>query len=143
MNLQVTPGLVTADVDGERVVLAASPIPPGIWAEVDATAPNLAQTLEHTWEEPLWPETVTAIGSPDAVAAVRRHLENDRELLLRWRGHSAETESDQPWEGGPLPELPAAARRPPDSVPKRFGSSGIYVGGEDLVTALVRAYDAF
>lgn len=143
MNLDVTPGLVTADVDGERVVLGAAPIPAGIWAAVDVASVNLAQTLEHTWEEPLWPEAVTTVGSADAIAAVRRRLERDRALLLRWRGYPSEGEVGDSWAGAHLPPLPPPARRPPDSVPKRFGSSGIAHAGDDLVEALVRVYGAF
>jgi hypothetical protein len=142
VNVAVTPGLVTADVDGERVVLGAPTIPPGIWAAVDVTSANLAQTLDHTWEEPLWPETVTTVGSPAAVAAVRRRLEGDRELLLRWRGYPGDAEIGDPWRGGPLPELPPRSRRPPDSVPKRFGTSGIRSDQSDLTDILVTAYAA-
>lgn len=143
MKLEVTPGLVTAEVDGERVVLGAAPIPPGIWAAVDVESSNLAQTLDHTWDEPLWPEAVTTVGSPEGVAAVRRRVEGDRELLLRWRGYPGEREVGDAWSGTPLPPLPPSARRPPDSVPKRFGTSGITCGSGDLVEALVAAYTAF
>lgn len=143
MKLDVTPGLVTADVDGEHVVLGAAPIAAGVWAAVDVALPNLAQTLDHTWEEPLWPESVTTVGSPEAVAAVRRELEADRDLLLRWRGYPGETEVGDAWSGAALPELPRRSRRPPDSVPKRFGTSGIYAVHGDLVEALVAAYAAF
>jgi hypothetical protein len=143
VKIEVAPGLATADVDGERVVLAAPPIPAGVWAEVDAGSSTLEQTLAHTWEEPLWPEDVTSVGPPDLVAAVRRRLEEDRELLLRWRGFGSDDEAAGAWTGGALPELPPPARRPPNSVPKRFGSSGVVSAGSDLVEALVRVYDAF
>lgn len=143
-NLVVTPGIVTADVEDEAIVLAAPTISRGIWAAIDATASNLAQTLEHTWEEPLWPESVTGSGSPDAIEALRRVVEGDRTLLLRWRGYGEESsDAGDAWTGAPLPELPATARRPPSSVPKRFGSAGIPYGGADLVEGLVRVYDAF
>lgn len=142
MKLDVTPGLVTADVDGEHVVLGAPPIPRGIWAAVDVTSVNLAQTLDHTWDEPLWPEAVTSVGSPEAVGAVRRQLEADRELLLRWRGYPGEAEMGDAWSGGALPELPPRSRRPPDSVPKRFGTSGIRTDRGDLTEVLVTAYAA-
>lgn len=142
-NLRVSPGIVTADVDGERVVLAAPPIAPGIWVSVDVGASNLAQTLEHTWEEHLWPETLTTEGSVDAVHSVRRALETDRRRLLLWRGYGSATSGEDEWVGAALPELPTPARRPPSSVPKRFGSSGLQAAGDDLAVALAGVYDAF
>lgn len=142
-NLRVSPGIVTADVDGERVVLAAPPIPAGIWAAIDVNAPNLAQTLEHTWEERLWPESMTASGSQMAVDAVRQAIEDDRQLVLRWRGCAGAPTHDDAWGAGELPVLPPPARRPPSSVPKRLGSSGLHASGEDLVAVLIRIYDEF
>jgi len=146
-ELRVESSLVTALVDGERVSLSAPPIPPGIWAAVDVESPMLAQTLEHTWEEPLMPADLVKVGAPEHVAALlaafAAAVEVEPELLLRWRGYrSEEPVSDDPWEGGELPALPPPARRPPESVPKRFGASGIRVGDDDLVTVLSRAYAA-
>ena len=80
----------------------------------------------------------------DAFKALPRDAPIEMLNLLRFRGLPSETASDgDPWRGGKLPELPPPARRPPESVPKRFGSSGIRVGDEDLVEVLVRAYAAF
>jgi hypothetical protein len=147
-SLRVEPSLVTGLVDGDQVSLSAPAIAPGIWAEVDPASPNLAQTLEHTWEEPLVPEQVVQAGAPEHVAALAHRFaeafDADPSLLLRWRGLPTEAASaDDPWRGGKLPELPPPARRPPDSVPKRFGASGIRVADEDLVEVLVRVYAAF
>jgi hypothetical protein len=147
-SLRVEPSLVTADVGGEQVSLSAPAIPPGVWAEVDPGSPSLAQTLEHTWEEPLLPEQVVQAGRPEHVAALAHRFaeafDEDPALLYRWRGLPTETASeDDPWRGGRLPDLPPPARRPPDSVPKRFGASGIRVADEDLVEVLVRVYAAF
>src|SRR5262249_23530727 len=115
-----------------------------IWAEVDVTSPTLAQTLEHTWEEPLVPRDIATSG-PHADAllqAFAEAVEDDPHLLLRWRGYDHTPAEGDPWQGGTLPALPALARRPPESVPNRFGASGIRVGDDDLVTVLVRAYAA-
>lgn len=147
-SLRVESSLVTAEVDGEQVSLSATAIPTGIWAEVDARSSTLAQTLEHTWDEPLVPEHVVSSGRPEHVAALAHAFaeafDEDVSLLLRFRGLPSETAADgDPWRGGQLPELPPPARRPPESVPKRFGASGIRVGDEDLVEVLVRAYAAF
>jgi hypothetical protein len=147
-ELRVEPSLVTALVDGEAASLSATAIPAGIWAEVDASSVSLAQTLEHTWDEPLVPEHVVGAGRREHVAALARAFaeafDADLSLLLRFRGLPSDRGADgDPWRGGSLPDLPASARRPPESVPKRFGSSGIRVGDEDLVEVLVRAYAAF
>jgi hypothetical protein len=143
VKLDVTPGLVTADVNGERVVLAAPPIPAGIWSAVDVSSPTLAQTLEHTWEEQLWPDGLTAVGSPAGVAAVRERLEAEPALLLRWRGYGDGKAGGDEWRGAELPSLPESNRRLPDSVPKRLGRSGIGLGGGDLVEALGAVYRSF
>jgi hypothetical protein len=143
-GLRVEPSLVTGRVDGEPVSLSAPPIPRGIWAEVDVTSPTLAQTLEHTWDEPLVPRDIATSG-PHADAllqALAEAVEEDPTLLLRWRGYDRTPAEGDPWQGGVLPALPALARRPPESVPNRFGASGIRVGDDDLVTILVRAYAA-
>jgi hypothetical protein len=146
-ELRVEPSLVTGRIDGELVSLSAPTIASGIWAEVDTHSSSLAQTLEHTWEEPLVPASVVRAGTPahvDAlIGAFSDAVDEDKSLLLRWRGYELAAQSDDdPWRGGPLPELPAPARRPPESVPKRFGASGIRVADEDLVEVLVRAYAA-
>lgn len=147
-ELRVEPSLVTAEVEGEQVSLSATPIAAGIWAEVDERSSSLPQTLEHIWDEPLVPEHVVSSGRPEHVAvlahAFAEAFDDDVQLLLRFRGLPSETANDgDPWRGGKLPELPPPARRPPESVPKRFGSSGIRVADEDLVEVLVRAYAAF
>jgi hypothetical protein len=144
-DLRIEPSLVTARVEDETVTLSAPPIPAGIWAALDVRSPNLAQELDHTWEEPLVPNQITRVGSSDAVAAVAtafaEAIDGDLSLLLRWRGFGAGVPTDgDAWHGGELPELPAPARRPPDSVPKRFGTSGIHSAHGDLVEALVAAY---
>ncbi|HZQ82520.1 MAG TPA: hypothetical protein VFB25_11155 [Gaiellaceae bacterium] len=143
-ELRVEPSLVTAVVNGAPASLSAPPIPRGIWAELDVSDPNLAQVLDHTWEEPLIPVEVVEVGETAPLwHAFAEAVDEDPTLLLRWRGYGPAEASDDPWRGGPLPELPAPARRPPESVPKRFGASGIQVGGEDLVEVLIRAYAAF
>jgi hypothetical protein len=125
-DLRVEPSLITARVDGRPVTLSAPPIAPGVWAAIDGSvtadrqSESLAQQLEHIWDEPLVPEEVVRVGSRADVAAV-----------------------EGAWHGGELPPLPAPARRPPDSVPKRFGASGIATSDGDLVEVLVRAYAAF
>jgi hypothetical protein len=152
-GLRVEPALITARVDGREVALSAPPIPPGIWAAVGdvpvgVQSEQFAQRLEHTWEEPLVPRHVTRLGSDDDVAAVVHALaeaiDGDASVLLRWRGFGAVADDvADAWRGGELPELPPPARRPPESVPKRFGASGIQTPDGDLVEVLVRAYRAF
>ena len=153
-QLRIDPSLITARVDGRPVTLSASPIPQGIWAAIDGQvtpgrqSEDLVQLLDHTWEEPLLPHDVVSVGAADDVAAVVRavadEIERDPATLLRWRGFAAGlTVGDEAWRGGELPPLPPPARRPPESVPKRFGASGIVVGGEDVVETLIRAYRAF
>jgi hypothetical protein len=153
-ELRVDRSLITARVDGRQVTISAQPIPPGVWAAIaaqvtpDRQSLELAQLLEHTWEEPLVPEEVVRVGAVDDVAAVAgavaAEIERDPSTLLRFRGYGAGTvDSDEAWRGGELPPLPPPARRPPDSVPKRFGASGIPTADGELVEVLVRAYRAF
>jgi hypothetical protein len=145
-DLRVEPSLVSGTVDGEPTSLSAPPIPRGIWAEVDVSSPLLAQTLAHTWEEPLVPKDIATSGAhADALLqAFAEAVEEDPALLLRWRGYDDATPAEgDPWRGGQLPALPPPARRPPESVPNRFGASGVRVGDADLVEHLVRVYRAF
>jgi hypothetical protein len=153
-GLRVEPSLISALVDGRRVTLSAPPVPPGIWAAVEASvtpdrqSQHLAQLLDHTWDEPLVPGEIVRLGDEADVAAVAHAvaaaIDDDPSTLLRWRGYRAgERATDDAWRGGPLPELPPPARRPPDSVPKRFGASGIATADGDLVEILARAYAAF
>jgi hypothetical protein len=153
-ELRVETSLITARVDGRSVTLSAQPIPPGVWAAIaaqvtpDRQSLELAQLLEHTWEEPLVPEELVRIGADEDVAAlagaVAEEIERDPSTLLRFRGFAAQAASDgSAWQGGELPPLPPPARRPPDSVPKRFGASGIPTADGELVEVLVRAYRAF
>ena len=152
--LRIEPALVTARVGGRAVTLSAPPIPPGIWAAVAGSVTpkrqsfELAQLLEHTWVEPLVPAEVVRVGADADADAVLRALaaevDRDPAALLRWRGYDAESATgDEAWRGGELPPLPPPARRPPESVPKRFGASGIATPDGDLVEVLVRAYRAF
>jgi len=152
--LRIEPSLITATVDGRPVTLSAQPIPPGVWAAIaaqvtpDRQSLELAQLLEHTWEEPLVPDELVRVGAEDDVAAVAgavaAEIERDPSSLLRFRGYAAERARDEAaWRGGELPPLPPPARRPPDSVPKRFGASGIPTADGELVEVLVRAYRAF
>jgi hypothetical protein len=153
-DLRVEPSLITARVEGRPVTLSAPPISPGIWAAIDGQvsadrqSEELAQLLEHTWEEPLVPAEVVRVGADEDVAAVvlavAEQVDARPATLLRWRGYGGKAPAaDDAWRGGELPPLPPPARRPPDSVPKRFGASGITVGGEDVVETLIRAYRAF
>jgi hypothetical protein len=153
-DLRIDSSLITARVDGRSVTLSAQPIPPGVWAAIaaqvtpDRQSLELAQLLEHTWEEPLVPEELVRIGAADDVAAlagaVAAEIERDPSTLLRFRGFAAQAANDgSAWQGGELPPLPPPARRPPDSVPKRFGASGIPTADGELVEVLVRAYRAF
>jgi hypothetical protein len=143
-DLRVEPGLVT----GNGAALSAPVIPPAVWAAVDVNRSTLVQDLEHTWEEPLIPKAITQVGKPEAVAALAaaftEAVDADPKFLLRWRGYGPPVAADgDAWAGGGLPQLPPPARRPPDSVPKRFGTSGIAHAGEDIVDAFVRVYEAF
>jgi hypothetical protein len=153
-ELSVGPSLVSARVDGRQVTLSAPPIPPGIWAAVESSVTSdrqseqLAHLLDHTWDEPLIPSEIVRVGDDADVAAVAQAfaaaIDDDPAMLLRWRGYAADAaQAGDPWRGGPLPELPPPARRPPESVPKRFGASGIATPDGDLVEILVRAYAAF
>jgi hypothetical protein len=153
-ELHIESSLITARVDGRPVTLSAQPIPPGVWAAIasqvtpDRQSLELAQLLEHTWEEPLVPQELVRVGAEEDVAAVAGavadEIERDPSVLLRFRGYAAaSTEADEAWQGGDLPPLPPRARRPPDSVPKRFGASGIQTADGELVEVLVRAYRAF
>jgi hypothetical protein len=143
-DLRVEPGLVT----GNGATLSAPVIPPAVWAAVDVDRSTLAQDLEHTWEEPLVPASITQVGEPEAVAALAaafaEAVDADPKLLLRWRGYGPPVAAGRDaWVGGELPQLPPQARRPPDSAPKRFGTSGVAHAGEDIVDAFVRVYEAF
>ena len=153
-ELRIESSLITARVDGRPVTLSAHPIPAGVWAAIDGQVTpdrqslELAQLLEHTWEEPLVPEELVRIGEDADVAAVAgavaAAIERDPSTLLRFRGYAAQAAGDDDaWHGGELPPLPPPARRPPDSVPKRFGASGIPTADGELVEVLVRAYRAF
>ena len=153
-ELRVETSLITARVGDRQVTLSATPIPPGVWAAIaaqvtpDRQSLELAQLLEHTWEEPLVPEELVRIGAEEDVAAVvgavADQIERDPATLLRFRGYAARAaHDDKAWRGGELPPLPPPARRPPDSVPKRFGASGIPTADGELVEVLVRAYRAF
>jgi len=153
-ELRVETSLITARVGDRQVTLSAQPIPPGVWAAIaaqvtpDRQSLELAQLLEHTWEEPLVPEELVRVGADEDVAAVAgavaAEIERDPSTLLRFRGYAARAANDGgAWQGGELPPLPPPARRPPDSVPKRFGASGIPTADGELVEVLVRAYRAF
>lgn len=152
-DLRIEPSLITARVGDETVTLSAPPIPAGIWAAIepvraDVQSESLIQLLEHTWEEPLVPNTIVRVGPSDAVVAISAAAANEIDAnpaaLLRWRGYAAVKPTEgEDWCGGDLPALPPPARRPPDSVPKRFGTSGIHSAHGDLVEALVAAYAAF
>jgi hypothetical protein len=153
-ELRVEPSLISAHVDGRPVTLSAPPIPAGVWAAIDGSvitgrqSEQLAQLLDHTWDEPLVPPEIVRVGRDDDVAAVARavaeQIERDPAVLLRWRGHGAGTvRAGDVWRGGALPPLPAPARRPPESAPKRNGASGITTADGDLVEVLTRAYTAF
>jgi hypothetical protein len=153
-ELRFGPSLITARVGGRPVTLSAQPIPPGVWAAIaaqvtpDRQSLELAQLLEHTWEEPLVPEELVRVGADEDVAAVAgavaAEIERDPSALLRFRGFAARSApDDEAWRGDELPPLPPPARRPPDSVPKRFGASGIPTADGELVEVLVRAYRAF
>lgn len=153
-ELRVEPSLITARVEGRQVTLSAQPIPPGVWAAIaaqvtpDRQSLELSQLLEHTWEEPLVPTELVRVGADEDVAAVigavAADIERDPSTLLRFRGYAARPAGDDDaWYGGELPPLPPPARRPPDSVPKRFGASGIPTADGELVEVLVRAYRAF
>ncbi len=169
-ELRVDPSLITARVGDCRVTLSAPTIPPRIWAAMAGYArgrgaleravageeqlEHLASLMEQDWEEPLVPPRGAVVrlcscdegGECEHVAAVVRAvadaIDDDPAVLLRWRGVLGDgaAETVDPWRGGDLPELPTAPRRPPESVPNRFGASGIRVGDEDLVEVLVRAY---
>src|SRR5581483_11924952 len=133
-EVRVEPALITARLDGRAVTLSAPPIPAGIWAALGsvptAQSEQFAQQLDHTWDEPLVPRQITRVGAAEDVAAVAlavaEAVERDPSVLLRWRGYG-EPDGDgaDAWRGGELPPLPPPARRPPESVPKRFGASGI------------------
>jgi hypothetical protein len=153
--LRIEPSLITALVSDRPVSLSAPPIPAGVWAAIeghvttDRQSEQLAQLLEHTWEEPLLPPELVRVGAEDDVAAVVRavaeEIDRDPSALLRFRGYDARSaaDHDDAWRGGDLPPLPPPARRPPDSVPKRFGTSGIRTADGDLVETLIHAYRAF
>ena len=95
-ELRIESSLITARVDGRQVTLSAQPIPPGVWAAIaaqvtpDRQSLELAQLLEHTWEEPLVPEELVRIGADEDVAAVAgavaAEIERDPSALLRFRG---------------------------------------------------------
>ncbi|HEU5362077.1 MAG TPA: hypothetical protein VFU56_01990 [Gaiellaceae bacterium] len=155
-ELRVEPSLITARVNGRSVSLSAPPIPAGVWAAIeghvttDRQSEQLAQLLEHTWEEPLVPSELVRVGAEEDVAAVVRavaeEVDRDPSALLRFRGYDARpaVDHDDAWQArGSLPPLPPPARRPPDSVPKRFGTSGVRTADGDLVETLIRAYRAF
>jgi hypothetical protein len=154
-ELRVEPSLVTARVDGRRVSLSAPPIAAGVWAAIeghvatDRQSEQLAQLLEHTWEEPLVPAELVRVGSDEDVDAVVRAvaeaIDRDPSTLLRFRGYDTRdtTGEEDPWHGGELPPPPPAGRRPPDGVPTRCATSGIRTADGDLVETLIRAYAAF
>ena len=158
-------GLVTAQVDGRTVTLAAPTIRPRLWAAFvgnargpleravrgEVQSEQLLQLMSHDWEEPLVPRGIVRVCSCDGGdcehsaalgAALAAAVDEDPAVLLRWRGclDGRRADDDEPWRGGTLPSLPTPARRPPQSAPQRFGASGVRIGDEDLVETLVRAY---
>jgi hypothetical protein len=153
--LRIEPSLITARVEDRPVSISAAPISAGVWTAIEAhvttdrQSEQLAQLLEHTWEEPLLPPELVRVGDEDDVAAVMsavaEEIERDPSALLRFRGYRADGPStEEAWHArGELPPLPPPARRPPDSVPKRFGTSGIRTADGDLVETLIHAYRAF
>jgi hypothetical protein len=154
-ELRIEPSLASGTVDGRPASVSAAPIPAGVWAAIDGhvvtdrQSEQLAQLLEHTWEEPLVPGELVRVGAEEDAAALVRavaeEIERDPSTLLRFRGYDAHGPTgDDAWRArGELPQLPPPARRPPDSVPKRFGTSGIRTADGDLVETLIRAYAAF
>jgi hypothetical protein len=154
-QLRIEPSLISAEVDGRSVSLSAVSIPAGVWAAVesqvtpDRQSLELLQLLEHTWEEPLMPPELVRVGDEDdvdaVVEAVAAEIDRDPSVLLRFRGFDTEGgDGGDPWQArGELPPLPPPARRPPDSVPMRYGTSGIRTADGDLVETLIRAYAAF
>ncbi len=171
-ELRIEVSLITARVGDCTVTLQAPRVPLRIWEAMvrsargslehavagEVQSEQLAKLLEHDWEQPLVPPRASVVRvcscDPDAeclhvgavVHAVAEAIDADPGVLLRWRGcvagPAAAAGDDDPWHGGDLPPLPPATKRPPESVPKRFGASGIRVGDEDLVEVLARAYKA-
>ena len=129
--------------------------------------------LEHLmnvdWEEPLVPPgralvracTCDAEGCAHLAAlayVIADELDRDPSLLLRFRACDAEEEEasvvepepapvevfdGDPWAAGPLPPTRDLRPLPAGAVLKRFGPSGVRVGGDDLADVLQRAYASF
>ena len=123
-GLRIESSLITARVGGRQVTLSAQPIPPGVWAAIaaqvtpDRQSLELAQLLEHTWEEPLVPEELVRIGADEDVAAVAgavaAEIERDPSALLRFRGYAARRQGRRSLAGRRVAvaaaACPAAAR---------------------------------
>jgi len=134
-----------------------------------AQSVHLEHLMNVDWEEPLVPPARALLRSCTCdedgcahVAAlayvVADELDRDPSLLLRFRGCDAEDEAEpgdepepapvetfdgDPWEAGPLPPLRDLRPLPAGAVLKRFGPSGVRVGGDDLAEVLKQAYASF
>ena len=135
-----------------------------------AQSVHLEHLMNVDWEEPLVPPARALVRACTCdeegcahVAAlayvIADELDRDPALLLRFRGCDAEEDEaapvdepepvsvevfdGDPWEAGPLPPIRDLRPLPAGAVLKRFGPSGVRVGGDDLADALKRAYASF
>jgi hypothetical protein len=133
-----------------------------------AQSVHLEHLMNVDWEEPLVPpaRALVRAGTCDEegcahVAAlayvIADELDRDPSLLLRFRGCDVAEEAaldkpepapvqvfdGDPWEAGPLPPTRDLRPLPAGAVLKRFGPSGVRVGGDDMADVLKRAYASF
>jgi hypothetical protein len=179
--------------DEYDVTITAPPVSPRVWSAIarfargnrvlEAGVEGREQSvhLEHLmledWGEPLVPRAQAIARTCTCGARACEHLaafayvvadqiDEDPELLLRWRGCVAlvppeeapepEPEPEEvaevaeaaapagdPWLGGPVPEIHRPRPFPVGAVMKRLGPSGLRVGGGELADVLQRAYASF
>ena len=129
---------------------------------------RLEYLMTADWEQPLVPRTTALArrctcgraGGCEHLAALAyacaQEIDRDPSILLRWRGCEAAQEEAEPavadapavipeaaWDAGPLPAPRPLRPLPTGAVLKRFGPSGLRVGGTDLAELLQRAYASF
>jgi hypothetical protein len=170
-ELRIEPGVITAEVDGCEVAIAAPLIPARIWRSIERFAAgmgpleeavegkvqsvHLEHLLEEDWDETLIPRrgqitracSCEPTGDCEHVAAAAYafadELERAPRVLLRWRGVSGAPDSRAHVVVDPWRGRPVELQRTPRPMPTHTVLKRL--GGNaalpDGVATLRRAYD--